>query len=108
MGHSVNFKIPRGFLCRRPVFPDYLFVSFDYDITESTFLYFTLKVVYLEHSNHWVLLNMKFQCSKLRCKFCTILNRGDMATIKKKRLEAYLEPSETSKMELFAKMANDL
>ena len=28
------FKIPKRFLCRRPVIPDYLFVSYDYDLTK--------------------------------------------------------------------------
>ena len=30
LGRSVNFEIPNRFLCRRPVFPDYLSVSCDY------------------------------------------------------------------------------
>ena len=30
LGRSVNFTIPKRFLCRRPVFPDYLSVSSDY------------------------------------------------------------------------------
>ena len=29
LGRSVNLKIPKRFLCRRPVFPDYLSVSCD-------------------------------------------------------------------------------
>ena len=29
LGRSVNFKIPNGFVCRRPVFPDYLSISCD-------------------------------------------------------------------------------
>ena len=33
LGRSVNFKILKGFLCRRPVFLDYLSVSYDYDVT---------------------------------------------------------------------------
>ena len=32
-GRSINFKIPKRFLCRRLLFPDYLSVSCDYDIT---------------------------------------------------------------------------
>ena len=35
LGRSVNFKKPKGFLCRRPVFPDYLSVSCDYDLTDK-------------------------------------------------------------------------
>ena len=31
LGHSPNFKIACRFLCRRPVFPDYLAISCDYD-----------------------------------------------------------------------------
>ena len=30
LGRSVNFKIPKRFLCRRPVFPNYLSFSCDY------------------------------------------------------------------------------
>ena len=33
LGRSVNFTIPKRFLCRRPVFSDYLSVSCDYDQT---------------------------------------------------------------------------
>ena len=35
LGRSVNFKIPKGFLRRRPVFPDHVSVSCDYDGTKT-------------------------------------------------------------------------
>ena len=36
LGRSVNFKIPKKFLCRGPVFPDYLPVSDDYGLIVFT------------------------------------------------------------------------
>ena len=36
LGPMLNFNINRGFRCRRPVFPDYLFVSCDYHIIMFT------------------------------------------------------------------------
>ena len=35
-----------------------------------------------------------------------LFNCGKMATLKKKKPEVYLEPSEVAKMELFAKIVN--
>ena len=38
LGRSVNFKIPKRCLCRRPVFLDYLSISCDYDEKHLDFI----------------------------------------------------------------------